>query len=341
MIVAVPGVLKSTPRDFLVSESLVLRAEGAGRFTYVRLRKQGFTTFEAVERIAGHFGVQRQRVAFAGLKDEDGITEQTLALELRVSEAEIARFNEAFARGDTSMSLYVLGSGDDPVVTGQLEGNAFRIVVRDLDAAASSRLRANHAIENYFLNYYDTQRFGVPGGPKLTHEVGRALLAGDHAAALALVRELRSPESARAARFDGHPRDFFERADPRVVSFYYSSAESADWNRRLGEELRAIAGAEVFEVREHGVGFVFADRAHVLRLLASRGTLGYRRYRAAGDAIVSDESTRPTVVPTRVRCLSLEDDELSPGRRKAELTFFLPSGCYATMCVKALLLRSH
>src|SRR4051794_9492200 len=109
-------VIKHTPAEFLVRECLFVPLcdpEAQSRFTYLELRKSGLTTFEAVASVAHHFGLLAGQVMFAGLKDEDGITEQLIAVEGQLSTAAITAFNVAHARHSTaSIMLRRYGNGD-------------------------------------------------------------------------------------------------------------------------------------------------------------------------------------------------------------------------------------
>ena len=79
-------ILKETPSDFLVSESITLQSAAAvvqsrsekrdDKYAYFKLRKRGLTTFQAISTIADHLNIDTSGVTFAGLKDEDGVTEQ-------------------------------------------------------------------------------------------------------------------------------------------------------------------------------------------------------------------------------------------------------------------------
>ncbi|MFE6685220.1 tRNA pseudouridine(13) synthase TruD [Streptomyces sp. NPDC057743] len=332
-------VLKARHTDFIVQEAIILPVEDEpdAAYQYLRLRKRGYTTFEAIDRIAAVCGIPASDLSTAGLKDEDAVTEQHLACRGGLSPDQIAEFNVHHATGDRTMSLTPHGYGRQDLRAGHLEGNSFRIIVRGLSRtfAAALDTLGEHTRDLFFLNYYDTQRFGVADGPKTTHHIGRALLDNDHQAALDLVRASKTPEARHARQFTGPAPDFFDRIDPRVRAFYLCAHASHAWNDQLTTHLRNLSRHPLDETHREGIPYTFAThRDDVLSLLQQATTLPYTRYRWTDGAIRQTEGLRPTVVQTRVRVDRTGRDTNTPGRYACELALFLPTGCYATNAVE-------
>ncbi|MFE4668148.1 tRNA pseudouridine(13) synthase TruD [Streptomyces sp. NPDC056716] len=341
-------ILKAHHTDFVVQETMVLPLQddldgtGTTQYQYLRLRKRGYTTFEAVERIASVCGVPASDLSTAGLKDEDAVTEQHLACRGGLRPEAISEFNRVHATGERAMTLTVHGHGHLALTAGHLEGNAFRITVRGLSAGFAATLSAlGERAENlFFVNYYDVQRFGVAGGPKTTHRIGGALLEEDHATALALVRESRSPEEDRARRFTGPAAEFFDRIDPRVRAFYLCAHASQLWNAQLAALLAKVSRHPLDETLREGIPYVFTTHDDdVLALLRRATSLPYDRYRWSQGAIRRTQGLRRTVVQSRVRVDRTGQDGDSPGRYACEIALFLPPGCYATNAVSQWVTR--
>src|SRR6266545_2818525 len=165
------SVLKWRPEDFLVVESMALRLrhDGRGGYQYLRLRKRGHSTFAAVATVAAFANLPPREVSYAGLKDEDAVTDQYLSVPACEAGYPVDDFNRTYADDPAYLHLAVYGHGNEPLRVGR---------------------RHNHL----FLNYYDTQRFGVPGGPRLTHRIGAHLSAGNPVAALSLLIQSRAAE---------------------------------------------------------------------------------------------------------------------------------------------------
>jgi tRNA pseudouridine13 synthase len=328
------GTMKQAPEDFLVREVQTPSTVSAEVAThrYLELRKSGLTTTEAVQRLAAMLSIPESSVTYSGRKDEDGITEQLVAVPIdsRVDELE----STAQPSAGSWIAVRHHSYGENPLRVGELDGNSFVVVIRNLPPEVAADLADAKRINLFFLNYYDTQRFGVPGGPKRTHLVGRALLEGDHDTALAEVAGLMSAESSAAREWAGPSSAFFDSLDDRIVAFYFSAAESAAWNESLADVVLDQARGSATELEVDALRYVCTTRQEtVLAVLAALPELDYRRYSFMRGRVATTPIRRPTVVQTLV---SVRRDALPEGC--ARLSFFLPSGCYATMAIRQLLL---
>jgi tRNA pseudouridine13 synthase len=330
-------VLKHRPADFLVKEVLVTEQNGdeSSPQRYLLLRKAGYTTMEAVRLIAERFGLPSTEITYAGLKDEDGVTEQLVAVP---TEPTAAGWGELGTGSDRWMTLTHSGFGATPLRVGRLEGNAFRVVVRNLSERLALALGNTAKINHFFLNYYDTQRFGVPGGPKRTHLVGQAILDGRWDVARRELIDLGAPESRLAQRWQGKAEQFFRELDPRNAAFYLAAHASARWNAELREIVTRIGGADRVDIDIDGLPYTYlASARQVHQVLGAASELPYQRFSFHDGEITSQSSPRPTVVQTVVAVEEPGPDEFRPGRFRAGLSFFLPSGCYATAAVRQLI----
>ncbi|MFI2209799.1 tRNA pseudouridine(13) synthase TruD [Streptomyces sp. NPDC020141] len=336
-------VLKHRPEDFRVRENLVVpltRARSAAH-RYLLLHKCGYTTMEAVRWAADRLGLPARDIGYAGLKDEDGETEQLLSVPF--SAAEDARPEEELAHSAEPgrwLRLRHYGYGHEPLTVGRLNGNGFRVVLRDLDGATAARLEGRGRLSLLFVNYYDTQRFGVPGGPKRTHLVGEALLKEDWGLARRELAGLGAPESGTAERWTGPDRELFRGGlDPRTTAFYLAAHSSADWNARVRDLVADRCPEDSVETSVDGLPYRFpTSGAGAAALLAARHELPYTRY-AWRDGPVERATVRPTVVQTLVTVERSGPDDAFPGRRAVEVGFLLPSGCYATAALRQLVLQ--
>src|SRR6476469_5089794 len=216
------GLLKARPTDFFVRENSLVNIveENQATHHYFLLRKCGLTTMEAIALIAKAADILSTDISYSGLKDEDAVTEQLVALPINV------KLNSALVSGcaskeaDRWLHLSHYGYGSKPLQIGYLAGNTFHVSMRMLSRTAAEALKLRRSINLVFLNYYDLQRFGLPDQPKVTHRIGDAILAQRWRHALDLVVESRSPESADAATWTHAPEEFFANRDPRLVDFY-------------------------------------------------------------------------------------------------------------------------
>ncbi|MBR0664001.1 tRNA pseudouridine(13) synthase TruD [Roseomonas hellenica] len=338
-------IVKYSPSDFLVVENLVLPEftfPAAGHydtgdeapFTYLRAQKSGYTTFELMGLLSRFFCLPTESVTYAGLKDEDGITEQTVCIAARITQKSATLFNSTNrTSAGKFVRIYLLGYGSNKIEIGKLNGNGFRITIRKISQKFADTLPGRGKMLISFLNYYDTQRFGIPNNRKNTHRIGEAILNGDFRRALVLVRESGTPEGKIAVEAQMNDAEkFFECLEPRIISFYKSSFASFEWNSRLAKEVRKSAH-EFIEKNYEGIEYTFSKKsACVSGMMASMKSMPMKKY--YGDMAISE---RPTAIQTQIHFDQIEEDEVHVGFYKISVSFFLPSGTYATMCLKQIL----
>ncbi len=176
--------LKVKPDDFRVRELLDYEQDPRGQHYVHRLRKEKLDTLQALTELARITGVSRRDIAFAGLKDRQGVTEQWISVRGRRLE---------FDRPDLQVTFD--GRAREPISSKQSRGNAFEIVLRELDDAELDRLQERLADVRAtgFVNYFDDQRFGC-----VKHGQGfimRDVLHGDYEAALRTLIATPSPRA--------------------------------------------------------------------------------------------------------------------------------------------------
>ena len=267
----VGGVLKVTADDFVVEEiSAPPPASEAGGYTIARIRARDWETNRLVRQLARSLRISRRRIGFAGTKDKRAVTSRLFSFQ-----------------GVTPDQLRALGLRDikvldaytsvKPLEIGDLLGNRFRIVVRDLAVPAeeaavtvdetSRQLR----VLGGFPNFFGVQRFGSVR--PITHLVGRHIVRGEFQRAVetyvANPIEGEDPESydVREAFAEGgdvrealrsYPRPYtFERAilnhlntrpgdyvgalrqlPPNLLMMFVHAYQSYLFNRILSERLR-------------------------------------------------------------------------------------------------------
>jgi len=172
----VGGTLKASAEDFVVEEvSSPPEPDPQGRYTTATLRVREWETNRLVRQLAKSLHISRRRIGFAGTKDKRAVTTQLFTFEgvppetlraLRVKDIEVL---DAFATGR-------------PLEIGDLVGNRFRIVVRDLRVddpeAASIAEQTTAALRVFggFPNFFGIQRFGSVR--PVTHLVGKHIVRG-------------------------------------------------------------------------------------------------------------------------------------------------------------------
>ena len=188
----------------------------ATRPNYLRflLYKENTDTVGAISKLARVLGCNTKVFSYAGTKDKRAITVQAITA-YRVTENDILRINRACGRDGLSVCdpSYV----EAPLRLGQLRGNEFQIVLRNVKSYAEAAevaegaegaapamptlpeiVRSATSLLNAqgFINYFGLQRFGTGSVP--THVVGRALLKKEWGAAVEMILRSRLGENVPA-----------------------------------------------------------------------------------------------------------------------------------------------
>src|SRR6476660_9878128 len=74
------GVIKQRPEDFFVQEIPLYEPSGEGEHVYAEIQKVGISTFEAIDRIARALDVSPRGIGYAGMKDAQAVTRQSLSI---------------------------------------------------------------------------------------------------------------------------------------------------------------------------------------------------------------------------------------------------------------------
>lgn len=336
-------VLKYLNEDFYVTEVPLMPPRTTRKpyqYTYFWLRKSGHTTFAIVDRLKTFFGLGYEDIGNQGLKDEDAITEQLLSIKKVLSSRDIVAFNTRHAGKETyAVITHVTGYGLQPVKERMLHGNAFRIVVRNISPSFIQRVNdyvTTHR-HHYFVNYYDSQRFGMPGGPYTTHHIGKAIVDDDWRAAYFGAKKTKN-SLPRLVKRAGKPnyKATFQKMNPKTVNFFVSAYTSALWNAEVSELLRQHGSTTVQYFANVGRFHVPTDPAAPCPLIGTAPGFGFAR---ETFTIFPRMNARNIVVGTTIYVEDVADDEHHRGKKKCTLSFFLPTGSYATMCIRQLLSR--
>lgn len=175
------GVLKERPEDFLVEEIPAYEPTGSGEHLYMLIEKRDMATLHMMRIIADHFGVKPMAVGVAGLKDKRAVTRQLVSVHIPGKKP--ADFP---ALQHESLTVHWTDLHANKLRRGHLKGNRFIIRIRGVAPAAvvhAHRVLTVLAARGV-PNRVGPQRFGHT---QRNHEVGRAMILGDHQRVLDLI----------------------------------------------------------------------------------------------------------------------------------------------------------
>jgi tRNA pseudouridine13 synthase len=162
------GSIRNEPEDFQVDEIPLYEPCGEGDHLYLRVEKTGLSTYALLRELANALDCNEREIGYAGLKDANAITRQTVSVPLRKPE-DVKGLN---IRGVNILSARLHRNKLKP---GHLSGNQFVIHIHEPDEDSCGRARdilkvlSNRGVPNRF----GRQRYGSLGN---SHRVGKAIL---------------------------------------------------------------------------------------------------------------------------------------------------------------------
>ena len=336
--------LKYINEDFLVTEVPLmprLALKKPYNFSYIWLQKSGFTTFDALEQIKDFFGLTFNDVASQGLKDEEAITEQLISVKKILNDEDIAAFNKKYEfKNKFSRIKNIVGCGIEPIKERLLHGNSFTIVIRNLESTLADNL-LNYILKNrhhYFINYYDDQRFGMPGGPYNTHLIGKAIVENNWKEAYEQIKITNNdlPKNVTENTKDEDFKEIFKLMNPKKINFFVSSYNSFLWNAQTSSVIRECTKSKSYSLENIGQLYLPIDQS-----FQCPHNCEVDGFEFLVDKFVAQPkvSKRNVMVATTIYAYDLEKDDLHENKKKITLSFYLPTGSYATIVIKQLFLN--
>jgi tRNA pseudouridine13 synthase len=331
--------IKQVPEDFVVIEDSLAKPGKQGRYAYFRLWKREYTTMRAAEHIAQFARVPLKDIGFAGAKDKEAVTEQTISIR-----GEDHRLASIFQRDD--LKLTFLGYGDSPISLGDLHGNRFEIIIRNLDHAPAPC--------GWIINYFDDQRFSENNAL-----VGKAMLQGKWDEACAHIKEPSVKEF-----LEDEPKNYngaLHTIPLKILQLYIHAYQSLLFNQAVNEYLHCKYPAETlvrvpythgelafprekptgmrFPIVGFGVEYPDKDIKAIYERLLQRDGLNERSFivRAFPELSAEGDARELVCEVQDLEIGALEGDDLNPGKKKCKAGFFLQKGSYATLAIKRMM----
>jgi tRNA pseudouridine13 synthase len=153
------GLLRCSPADFFVEETLPFTPAGEGEHLYLFVEKSGLNTADVVRLLSKAASLHPRDIGFAGMKDRHAVTQQWFSLYLP------GKADPDLSGLPGSVRLLASIRHNRKLRRGAVKANHFRLAVREL-AVDNDLLESNLAsiARQGFPNYFGSQRFGRGGG---------------------------------------------------------------------------------------------------------------------------------------------------------------------------------
>lgn len=312
--------IKQRPEDFVVNEIPSYEIDEKGEYRYFWMKKKNYNTMTALRVIADKLNVHLKNIGFAGTKDKKAITKQVISIRYMKPE-KVKRLESV-----KNISLEYIGNGKKPISLGDLEGNIFKIVVRNLDSK-EIKVRSIKKIPNYF----GPQRFS-----KNNAKIGKAIIEKNFQKAVKLIdnKEVHDYISFNPGDFAGALR----MLPLKQRKLYVHAYQSLLWNMTAKEYVKTMPYKnEAIPIIGFGTKIENNPVGEIIKSILAKEKVTKRDFIIKQIPELSSEGTeRDLFIGIEKVRVHMDNDELNKNKVKAELEFTLPKGSYATTVIDFL-----
>lgn len=151
-------VFKQSKDDFVVTELPLYDFSGEGEHLILKIRKKDLATWDAIEILAQYLNCSTREFGYAGLKDKNAMTVQSISIHRKFEEA-LNNFEHE------NIKILEKTYHNNKIKVGHLKGNKFFIRLKRVGLVEKRKIEeAISSIANYGIpNYFGFQRFGIEG----------------------------------------------------------------------------------------------------------------------------------------------------------------------------------
>ncbi len=299
-------------------------------FLWCEMEKKDIDHFTTIKELSIRLNKKPFDIGYAGTKDKRAWTSQRISI-FQPDIEKIKNFNHP------NILLKNFKWNKRKIKMGYLEGNHFKITLRDIDKKDGMKISNQIKKKDWFPNYFGPQRFGAKGN---NVKIGKLLLKRKFKDA---IKEIANDSQRQGEYLEYHlkrkPEDYIgalKRVDRKNMLMYIHSVQSKIFNDILETAL------------DEGLNFTKQGQTSCLlvgyKTRFFDGRLGEieQQVLASHNLTLEDfdikeipylrikGSFRKAVTEIKDLQLETEDDGEFEGSKKIILEFTLPSGVYAT-----------
>ncbi|HLG24296.1 tRNA pseudouridine(13) synthase TruD [Candidatus Woesearchaeota archaeon] len=324
--------IKRLPQDFIVKEISNLKIKENGQYAYYLLKKTSYTTIDALQVLSDKFKIPLKNMGFAGNKDKNAITEQKISIFRGSKNFENAKFN--------NIGLKYIGNGKEPISLGDLKGNEFTIIIRNLDGNQIKKIKKFQNKRLKIPNLYGSQRFS-----KNNHIVGKAIIERDFKKAIKLILENNGLMEEKIKNYlQKNKNNYIEaiRLIPlKTRRLFVHSYQSFLFNKMILQYLDS--NSKLKNIKIPIIGFDFelnsvknASLKNIFKKTMKKEKLNPRDFIISQmPELTSEGGFRDLFFELNdLKILEVGNDELNQNKQKIKINFTLPKSCYATVALE-------
>ena len=151
-------VFKQNKDDFVVTEIPLYEFSGEGEHLVLKIRKKDLATWDAIEILAKFLNCSSRDFGYAGLKDKNAMTVQSISVH-RKYEEKLKSFQHE------NLKILEMTYHNNKIKVGHLKGNKFFIRLKRVGAIEKRKIEEalGLIVTNGIPNYFGFQRFGIDG----------------------------------------------------------------------------------------------------------------------------------------------------------------------------------
>ncbi|WP_419777634.1 tRNA pseudouridine(13) synthase TruD [Malaciobacter marinus] len=339
-------VFKQSKDDFVVTEEPLYEFSKEGEHLIIKFRKKELTTWDAVSIFANHFGCKHRDIGYAGLKDKNAMTIQSISVHKKY-EDKLRSFNHE------KIKILETTYHNNKIKIGHLKGNKFFIRLKrvsPVDARIIEQVLAQIAAFG-IPNYFGFQRFGIEGD---NYKKGEAIINGTLKEKDRKLRQMfinsyqsylfnnwlskRIEISKLIESFE--PKEIYEKLNLPLDLVKQMKSQEHPFKIMHGDLMSHYPFGKIFyveDIQSEASKFYAKDRVPTGLLC------GKKIKKAQGEALSIEEDFTKEVVQEdgarRFAWIFPSDIESNYKEDKnwMELSFYLPKGSYATELIAELI----
>src|SRR3989338_3119492 len=336
--------LKQLQEDFEVEEinKTICKGKVNGSYAYFLMEKRNLTTITALKKLSAILGIPIKNFGFAGNKDKNAITKQHIS----ILNAKKSSREKISGKVNETINLNYLGNFRNPISLGDLDGNKFIIVIRNITQQDIKKIRE---FPSSFMmpNYFGSQRFGT-----LNVEIGKCIVKKNFSRAAELIMNTRKDEKNNLGNYlKANKSDFIgaiRLITKKEALMYVHSYQSGIFN----SVLFGILGSSEYpldpvtkNIKIPIVGFGYNPEEYDSKISEETDNILKKENISPRDFIIkqlpelsSEGASRTSLSDVKdFQILSAGEDEMNPGMKKIKVEFMLSKGSYATVAVDFIL----
>jgi tRNA pseudouridine13 synthase len=338
-------LFKQNKDDFVVTEVPLYEFSGEGEHLILKIRKKDLATWDALEIIAKFVGCKSRDIGYAGLKDKNAMTVQTISIHKQYEE-KLKTFDHP--------NIKILGTTyhNNKIKVGHLKGNKFFIRLKRVNVIDSRKIQSalGSIVSLGMPNYFGFQRFGIDGD---NYKKGKAIIDGE------LKEKRRNLKQMYINAYQSHlfnswlskrieisklvdafePKEIYERLNLPLDVVKRMKKQKHPLKLMTGDLLSHYPFGKIFTIEDlETESDKFFDRDRV-----PTGLLSGKRVKNSIDLAyeIEKEFEAPTGEDGARRFAWIFPDEVESNYKEdknwMELKFTLPKGCYATELIAEII----